>query len=133
MLAVLISDRIKPKQPPFGCVTNRSMSSGDSYQDGEENGSADPSRTERGLPVEQVDRAAERTGSGGGSCSGMASGSGDDEEVDEWHERRRVAEESVGEPSGADEGHTSIQGTRRHRSLADGSIGSTTGSGSSKR
>ncbi|XP_047665858.1 period circadian protein homolog 3 isoform X3 [Tachysurus fulvidraco] len=108
------------------------MSSGDSYQDGEENGSADPSRTERGRPVEQVDRAVEPTGCSGASCSGMPSGSGEDEEGDERQERLRVAEESVGEPSGADEGHTSIQGTRRHASLADGSLGSTTGSGSTK-
>ncbi|XP_034170031.2 period circadian protein homolog 3 [Pangasianodon hypophthalmus] len=116
------------------------MPSGDSYQDGEENGSPDPSGVERGVPVERANREAEPAGRGG-MASGSGSGSGEDEEVDEQAEGRRVAEESRGEPSGVERGqedvemnggHDSIGGTRRHSSSANGSPGSTTGSGSTK-
>ncbi|XP_058229679.1 period circadian protein homolog 3 isoform X1 [Hemibagrus wyckioides] len=104
------------------------MPSGDDYRDGEENGSPD-----RGGPVEQDDRVAEPTGNGGGSgsrmASGSGSGSGEDEEMDE---RRESQEESGGERSGAEQGHDSVEGTPRHSSSADGSPGSTMGSGSTK-
>lgn len=105
------------------------MPSGDSYKDGEENSSPD-----RGGLVEQDDRVAEPTGNGGGSgsrmMSGSRSGSGEDENMDEQQESH---EESGGERPGAEQGHDSVEGTPRHSSSADGSPGSITGSGSTKR
>lgn len=124
------------------------MSSGNSYQDGEENGSPDPSCVERGVLAEQADRKAEppvelRNGvSAGHSGSSSGSGSGEDEEVDRRRGGQYVAEKSGGEPSRGEQGqedvemnggHKSVGGTRRHSSSADGSPGSTMGSDSTKR
>lgn len=120
------------------------MSSGHSYEDGEENGS-DPNCAERGVPVEQADRkaAVELRNGFGTEHSGSRLGSGEDEEADKRRGRRPcVAEKSGGEPSRGEQGqedvemndgHESVGGTRRHTSLADGSPGSTTGSDSTKR
>lgn len=108
------------------------MQSGNNYKDGEENGSLGQNCVDQGVPVE----TAEPTG---GSSSIMASGCGEDKEVDE----RRKVEGNGREPSGGEHGqedvemngsHDSVRrGTLRHSSSADGSPGSTTGSSSTKR
>lgn len=92
------------------------MPSGDSYQDGEENGSLGPAER------------AEPAGSGGGSGRGTPPGSGGDERRDE----------NGGEPSGGEQGQEDVEmnsdgGALRHPSSADERPGSTTGSGSTKR
>ncbi|KAF5901053.1 period circadian protein 3-like isoform X1, partial [Clarias magur] len=113
------------------------MPSGDNYQDGGENGPLDPSCMERGVPVEQVSGKSESgSGSSSGIVSGSRSGSGEDEEVD----GQCVAEERTREPSLGGQGQEDVEMnsdsgagmTRRHSTLADGSFGSTTGSGSTK-
>lgn len=117
------------------------MLSGDSYQNGEENNPPDPRRVERGVQAEQANRVAEPAGRGGGSSSrtvsGFGSGSGEDEVVDGWQERRRMAEENGGEPSGGEQGQEDVEMNGGPEGSVDGSIqhssGSTTGSDSTKR
>lgn len=119
----------KPEQPPSEHVTNQSMQRGYSYQNGEEDSSPGQSCAERDAPVE----TAETTGE---VSSRMASGSGEDEQVGE---RRRGEKNGRGGKHGQEDvemngGHDSVRGgTLRHSSSADGSPGSITGSGSTKR
>ncbi|KAF7693094.1 hypothetical protein HF521_008410 [Silurus meridionalis] len=96
------------------------MPSGESYQDGEENGSLDPSCTERDVPADRKAKPASRRGI---SSSGLVAGSCDGELSGEEQGQEDV------EMNGS---HESIRGTRQHSSLADGSPGSTTGSASTK-
>ncbi|KAI5622949.1 period circadian protein-like 3 [Silurus asotus] len=115
-------DKNKPRQHTgdFGHVTIQSMPSGESYQDGEENGSLDPSCTERDVPA---DREAKRASKGGSSSSGLVTGSCDEEPSGEEQGQEDV------EMNGS---HESIRAPRQRSSLADGSPGSTTGSASTK-
>lgn len=110
------------------------MLSGDGYQNGDENNPPDPDCMEQGALVEQANECE--------SSSRTASGSGEDEEVEERQERRRVAEKNDGEPSREEQAqedvemngrHDGIGGTRRYSSLVDTSPGSITRSGSTKR
>lgn len=109
------------------------MPSGDRCQDEEENASLAQSCAGRGVPVEQADTEAEPAGGVGGLSSRMVSGTGEDKEVDKRGEGQCMAEEGGGEPSVGEQGEEDMEMNGRHSSLANGSPGSTMGSGSTKR
>lgn len=115
------------------------MPGGDGFPDGEEEKPSPDSRM-------QADQTNIRQDPG---TSGTRSGSGEEEEAEEQRGRASGGESSPGcEESGGEQthedvdmnsghdsssGNDSVAGSRRHRSSANCSPGSTTGSGSTKR